>query len=233
MDRLDSSANSMIQGQQAGQTWSSFENLGNGIFVYRDVLPKSLDIINRLESNLATDNERYSWQPAYVGYMQTMPDYRDCVDFKFKKTDIQDDPSQESLNLQALWQDCYDRQKPAVDHYRRFFNIGDLRYWEAMNFIKYNKGQHFQYHHDHGFSYNCTVSLVAYVNDDYEEGGLHFQLQDLLVKPKAGDLYIFPSNYMYSHRAMPVKSGTKYSIVTMLDYSAKFHTPEIYRETGD
>ena len=102
-----------------------------------------------------------------------------------------------------------------------------------MNFIKYNEGQHFQYHHDHGFSYNCTVSLVAYPNDDYVDGGLHFQHQDLLVKPRAGDLYIFPSTYMYSHRAMPVTSGTKYSIVTMLDYSAKFHGPEMFLETGN
>ena len=43
-----------------------------------------------------------------------------------------------------------------------------------------------------------------------------------------GDLFIFPSNFMYPHRAMPVHSGTKYSIVTMLDYNKKFHTPEMY-----
>jgi prolyl 4-hydroxylase len=104
----------------------------------------------------------------------------------------------------------------------------DLRYWEAFNFIKYGPGQHFQEHHDHGFSYNCTVSLVAYVNDDYEGGELYFRLQDLKIKPQAGDLYIFPSNFMYPHKAMPVHSGTKYSIVTMLDYNKKFHTPEMY-----
>lgn len=214
-------------------TWSSFEDLGSGIFVYRNVLPQELEIIKRLEDNLDKGNPRYRWMEAFVGYNQSMPEYRDCVDFKFKKADIVQDPSQESLNLQALWQDCYDRQKPAVNHYQKMFNIGELRYWEAMNFIKYNKGQHFQYHHDHGFSYNCTVSLVAYPNDDYTGGELSFAHQGLVVTPKAGDLYIFPSNYMYSHRAMPVHSGTKYSIVTMLDYSAKYHTPDLYRETGD
>jgi hypothetical protein len=62
---------------------------------------------------------------------------------------------------------------------------------------------------------------------------LSFRLQNLEVKPKAGDLYIFPSTYMYPHRAMPVESGIKYSVVTMLDYSAKYHTPEMYQETGD
>jgi Rps23 Pro-64 3,4-dihydroxylase Tpa1-like proline 4-hydroxylase len=157
-----------------------------------------------------------------------MPQYRDCNDFKFKKTDIEHDKSEISLNLQALWQDVYDAQSPAVEDYCRDYNIHKLKYWEAFNFIKYGPGQHFQEHHDHGFSYKCTVSLVAYVNDDYEGGELYFRLQNLNIKPQAGDLYIFPSNFMYPHRAMPVHSGTKYSIVTMLDYSKKFHTPEMY-----
>ncbi len=38
------------------QTWSLKEDMGNGIWVYRDVLPKDLDIINRLESILGASN---------------------------------------------------------------------------------------------------------------------------------------------------------------------------------
>jgi hypothetical protein len=212
------------------QTWSSKESLGNGIFVYRDVIKKEIDVIDRLENILSPVNSgaKYAWQPAYVGYQELMPDYRDCVDFKFKKTDIQFDKSEESLKLQKLWQDVFDAQSPAVNDYRKEHNLMDLKYWEAFNFIKYGPGQHFMEHHDHGYSYNCTVSLVAYVNDDYEGGELYFRLQNLNIKPKAGDLYIFPSNYMYPHQAKPVTSGTKYSIVTMLDYSGKFHSQEMY-----
>ena len=218
-------------------TWTNKENLGNGISVYRDVIKQDLDIINRLENilgepapwgELSADGKIYHWLPAYVGYKQLMPEYRDCYDFKFKKTDIENDPSEASILLQKLWQDVYDVQAPAVEDYRRDYNIMPLKYWESFNFIKYGPGQHFKEHHDHGFSYNCTVSLVAYVNDDYDGGELYFRLQDLKIKPKAGDLYIFPSNFMYPHQAMPVHSGTKYSIVTMLDYSKKYHTPDMY-----
>lgn len=67
------------------QTWSSAEDLGSGIWVYRDVLTKDLDIINRLESNLDGKVPGWTWQPAYVGYQERMPEYRECVDFKFKK----------------------------------------------------------------------------------------------------------------------------------------------------
>jgi hypothetical protein len=212
------------------QTWTEKIDLGNGITCYRGVIKKEIDVINRIESNLKPvgDTTGYSWQPAYVGYQQLMPDYRDCVDFKFKKSDIELDKSEVSMNLQSLWQDLYDVKLPAVEDYSRDYNINGLKYWEAFNFIKYGPGQHFQEHHDHGFSYNCTVSLVAYPNDDYEGGELFFRLQGLNLKAKAGDLYIFPSNIIYPHKAMPVVSGTKYSIVTMLDYNKKYHTPEMY-----
>ena len=202
------------------------------IAVYRNVLNKDLDIINRLEG-LLSQSKYYNWQEALVGYRQRMPEYRDCVDFKYKKTDLKNDPGEVSLGLQQLWQDIYDVKSQAVIDYSHHFRLGELKYWESFNFIKYGPGQHFQEHHDHGFSYNCVVSLVGYVNDDYEGGELYFRLQDLNIKPKAGDLYIFPSNYMYPHRAMPVTNGTKYSIVTMLDYSSKFHNPKFYEETGD
>jgi hypothetical protein len=207
------------------QTWIEKLDLGNGIKCYQGVIKKEFDVINRIESNLKPvgDNTGYSWQPAYVGYRQLMPEYRDCVDFKFKKTDIENDKSDISLNLQSLWQDIYDSTFPAVENYRQEYNIMPLK-----NFVKYGPGQHFKEHHDHGFSYNCTVSLVGYINDDYEGGELFFRLQDLKIKPQAGDLYIFPSNFMYPHQAMPVTSGTKYSIVTMLDYSKKYHTPDMY-----
>ena len=217
------------------QTWTEKQDLGNGIWVYKGLIKKEIDVIGRIEANLKPvgDTSGYAWQPAYVGYQQLMPEYRDCNDFKFKKTDIENDKSNISLNLQSLWQDLYDVKLPAVEDYSKMYNINNLKYWEAFNFIKYGPGQHFMEHHDHGFSYNCTLSLVAYPNDDYEGGELFFRLQNLKIKADAGDLFIFPSNFMYPHQAMPVTSGTKYSIVTMLDYSKKFHTPEMYNAKAD
>jgi hypothetical protein len=220
------------------QTWTDKQDLGNGIFCYKGVIKKEIDVVNRLENvlgsvsnygELSEEGKRYHWHPAYVGYQQLMPDYRDCVDFKFKKSDIALDTSEDSIKLQSLWQDLYDVKLPVVEDYSRMHNINNLQYWEAFNFIKYGPGQHFMEHHDHGFSYNCTVSLVAYPNDDYEGGELFFRLQNLKIKPDAGDLFVFPSNFMYPHQAMPVHSGIKHSIVTMLDYNKKYHTPEMYQ----
>jgi hypothetical protein len=217
------------------QTWTSAREVvpGSGIWVYEDVIQESMDVINRLEEVLLDPKNRYGYQDALVGYGVKMPEYRDCFDFKYKKTDIQHDKSEAGQKLVKLWEDTHHRQLQAVKHYTRNYNIGELRYWEATNYVKYGPGQHFQEHHDHGYSYNCVVSLVAFPNDNYEGGELAFSIQGVTIKPKAGDLYIFPSNYMYPHRAMPVTSGTKYSMVTMLDFSDKFHKPGFEVETGN
>lgn len=215
------------------QTWSNITDLGSGILVYHNVLGQELNIIDRLEEVVSDPENQYNYSEAMVGYGMKMPEYRDCFDIKFKKTDIEDDTSEASLKLQSLWDDTHFHKLQAVKDYTKKFNVGELRYWEALNFVKYGPGQHFQEHTDHGFSYNCVVSMVGYVNDDYDGGELYFRMQNVKVKPQAGDLFIFPSNFMYAHQAMPVNSGTKYSIVTMLDYSSKFHNPEFYSETGD
>jgi hypothetical protein len=217
------------------KTWSSAEEVvpGSGIWVYRDVLPKDMNIIDRLESVLLDEDNQYTYQEAMVGYAMRMPEYRDCVDFKYKKSDIIQDTSRAGLTLHQLADETVFRQMQAVKDYTRRYNIGELRYWEATNYIRYGEGQHFQEHHDHGYSYNCVVSLVSFPNDDYEGGELYFRLQNATIKAKAGETYIFPSNFMYPHRAMPVKSGVKYSMVTMLDYSEKFHSQQFYAETGN
>jgi len=202
------------------------------VLIYHDALPKDLNIIDRLEEVVSDQANQYNYSEAMVGYGMKMPEYRDCFDLKFKKTDIENDQSEASLKLQSLWTDVHFRKLQAVKDYTKRYNVGELRYWEALNFVKYGPGQHFQEHTDHGFSYNCVVSMVGYVNDDYEGGEIAFRMQGINVKPKAGDLFVFPSNFMYPHRAMPVHSGTKYSIVTMLDYSEKFHDPKFYNEYG-
>jgi hypothetical protein len=214
------------------------EYLATGIVVYRDVFTKDKQYIERLENTLGSEsNTRYSWKPGYTGYGAKNLSYRDCVDFKLKYNEDQslsahmDNVSKEKQDdtdkdLIRIWEDAYYAQLPAVDDYRNMFSLAPLKYWESFNFIRYGAGQHFQVHSDHGYSYTCVLSLVGYLNDDYEGGELFFDKLNLKIKPKAGDLYLFPSSYVYSHAAMPVTSGVKYSIVTMLDYLETAHTPE-------
>ena len=184
-----------------------------GIWKFENVFDKSFDVINKIEK--AVSKGECSWAKAQVGLEETDIEYRDCYDFKL--SDLGKD--------HKIYKHVYESQKPYVDEYCDYYQI-KMGFWEWTNVVKYGPGQYFKEHADHGWSYISTVSLVSYPNDDYLGGELAFPKLKIFEKPKAGDLYIFPSTYLFSHVAMPVRSGTKYSFVTMLDYNDDTHTVE-------
>ena len=207
------------------ETWSSKEQLFPGLWVYRNVIKKELNLSQRLEEELSLSS-LHSWQKARVGTNKKKLDYRDCFDFKIRKYNFADNDEYSSLDL--IWQDIYDVKSPALTDYCNMYNI-EMNYWEQFNFIKYGPGNYFKEHSDHGFSYVATVSMVGYVNEDYVGGELVFPKIGIQVKPKSGDLYIFPSTYLFSHAAMPISEGIKYSIVTMTDYNDNCHGEDFGR----
>ncbi|TNC81713.1 MAG: hypothetical protein C9356_07590 [Oleiphilus sp.] len=57
-------------------------------------------------------------------------------------------------------------------------------------------------------------SMLIYLNDDYEGGGLNFKGLNFFYQPKAGDLVLFPSGHVFSHESLPITQGVKYALVT-------------------
>ena len=193
-----------------------------GIMVYRNVLPESLRLVERLEETIGNSTTApYKWMEALVGHSEKKPDYRDCVDCKISEPLARSAPAEFSEIL-SIWQDTTERLLPCLGHYEQMYNI-KMEFMEAINYIRYGVGQHFQTHSDHGFSYTCTVSSVMYLNDNYEGGELYFPHFQLRFKPEIGDVVLFPSTFIYSHAALEVTKGTKYSAVTMFDYNDKNH----------
>lgn len=201
------------------------ENLGLGLHVYHDTfsLEDSKRYIDTLESNLSGD-KKYKWSEAKVTNSDApIKKARDCVDFKYKQENLgpRDETNAELLDLH---EEIYQKLKLCIDDYARYWGI-NVVYYEAFNFVKYEgQGSHFNIHADHGPAYNCTVSAVIYINDDYEGGDLKFpRLDNLVYKPKAGDIAVFPSNYIYEHASLPMESGTKYCVVIMTDINELGH----------
>jgi len=58
------------------------------------------------------------------------------------------------------------------------------------------------------------LTLLGFLNDDFEGGDLH--ICDKKYPTKAGQLYIFPSNFMYPHWVSTITSGERYSFVSWL-----------------
>jgi hypothetical protein len=203
----------------------SVENLGLGLNVYHNTfsLEDSKRYINILESNLS-NGSKYKWSEAQVTN-STVPikKARDAVDFKYKQENLgpRDEHNAELIDLH---QEIYEKLKYCIDDYAKYWGI-NVVYYEAFNFVKYEgAGTHFNIHADHGPAYNCTVSAVIYINDDYEGGDLKFpRLDNLVYKPRVGDIAVFPSNYIYEHASLPMESGTKYCVVIMTDINELGH----------
>jgi predicted 2-oxoglutarate/Fe(II)-dependent dioxygenase YbiX len=57
------------------------------------------------------------------------------------------------------------------------------------------------------------LSMVFYLNDDFEGGDFIFPDLKIKVRPEPGMLICFPSNRYYKHGVEPVTKGKRYSIV--------------------
>lgn len=86
---------------------------------------------------------------------------------------------------------------------------------EYLQLLHYSTGEGFyKPHADSGPGAQRIFSALLYLNDVEEGGETYFEKFDVKIKPKAGRLALFPSNYVYGHEARPPKSNDKFVIVT-------------------
>lgn len=194
-----------------------------GIKIYRNALPESMNIPDRLEEVLNSGKSSlFKWSTAMVGDNETKTDYRDCVDFKIKRDSLT--PGNElSDKIISVHDQITEKLQECLKDYVSAYNVNTLGYMEAINFVRYGEGQHFKTHPDSGPSYSCDVSTVMYLNSNYEGGQLLFPHFNYTYVPQYGDIVLFPSSYLFAHAALPVISGIKYSAVTMFSYNDRNH----------
>jgi hypothetical protein len=88
---------------------------------------------------------------------------------------------------------------------------------EAIQILEYSSNQEYKFHHDvsndpNSKEYHRQISVVLYLNDDFEGGGTEFPHNTY--KPKPGYGLIFPSNWCFPHSGQKVLSGKKRVAVT-------------------
>lgn len=119
--------------------------------------------------------------------------------------------------LRKINNQCYEVVASAVQSYKNIFKIEEeIKDDEIYALLRYSVGERYDQHYDGGTESSRSISVLIYLNDDYDGGEIEFPYFNLKIKPKAGTLILFPSNYAYSHIAHPVISGTKYVIITFL-----------------
>jgi predicted 2-oxoglutarate/Fe(II)-dependent dioxygenase YbiX len=121
--------------------------------------------------------------------------------------------SVESDTDQDIQKINYILKKAIVDSsedYSKYYsiNIGSLM---PLSISKYSTGKSMGPHvDDYNNGDDPNISVVLYLNDNYEGGEINFPNQDITIKPEAGSIVIFPSVEPYYHQSLPVISGIKY-----------------------
>jgi len=91
-----------------------------------------------------------------------------------------------------------------------------LREIEKPQFLAYRAGDFFVRHadRDRGGANRRAVSVIVFVNDDYEGGGLKFIGDDvaITITPTAGQLIAFRSDAL--HEVEPVTNGLRFTVVS-------------------
>jgi predicted 2-oxoglutarate/Fe(II)-dependent dioxygenase YbiX len=88
--------------------------------------------------------------------------------------------------------------------------------------LKYGEGGHYVPHVDHGHDVPRTLSIIYFLNNDYEGGDLRFHNPDKnsevykTVTSAPGRVIIWPSNFLYPHSVTPVTKGKRFVLVSWL-----------------
>jgi len=85
----------------------------------------------------------------------------------------------------------------------------------GYDFLKYETGGFYIQHLDDDTDTTRRISMTLFLNEEYEGGEFQF-FGDYKVNGKTGSAIVFPSNFCYPHEVLPIKSGTRYSIVTWI-----------------
>ncbi|MEO1131537.1 MAG: 2OG-Fe(II) oxygenase [Cyanobacteria bacterium J06639_1] len=98
---------------------------------------------------------------------------------------------------------------------------------EACSILRYREGEFYKRHVDNLLLSSRQeevqrgvptrdVSIVGYLNQDFEGGETYFDRQNLKVKPQTGSVLVFPAFYTYPHQSLSVTRGIKFSFATWL-----------------
>ena len=187
------------------------EVVGGCIAIYRDVWDsphKTIETIERITSDL---NSPINFKEAET--LKNSENNNVRTNYSFNLTEA----AKTNEEFRLLNNRYLDLLFSATQSYTNTFINNDPFYFvEGFSILKYQTGQEYKAHFDGSTSTHRSISPILYLNDEYTGGELDFVFHNIKIKPSPGMLAIFPSNYAYSHIAHPVKTGTKYAIVTWL-----------------
>lgn len=184
------------------------------INIYESVWPNGAQTIERVEQECANAHSGIRWERAPTiggGVHQTQRTNR-MLPVSYL-ADVENNALMQNLHNQFNM-----LLLAATTGYSSRYGVedGQQLVQEDYSLLRYTGGQQYHAHHDGVPSNGRVISAICYLNDNYAGGELEFTNFDIKIKPQAGMLILFPSNFAYQHIAHPVTDGSKYALVTWI-----------------
>ena len=195
------------------------EEIAPGIVVYSNVIPNSETLYTDIEEGIVSAG--LSWNEAGVKEStdatinkKTRDTSTFGVQYAGQIKDITATSAGEVFNL-SLNNIFFEHFSLIEKDYLDSYGI-TCDWHDSYGILKYGEGQFFSNHIDDHKDYHRRVSTVYYMNDNYKGGEINFPRFEITFKPKANQMIVFPSNYVYNHSVSPVIEGNRYAVVSWL-----------------
>ena len=196
------------------------EEIAPGIVVYSDVIPDSENLYKDIEEGMTSANIQWLGAKVKSGTdddeLNTMSRDTQTVGVPYyggiKEVSASDINAAFYTTLNNIFFEHFD---PIEKDYMADYGIFST-WHDTYGILKYGKGQKFTNHIDDHPDYHRRMSFVYYMNDNYTGGEINFPRFNLTIKPKANQMIVFPSTYVYNHSVSPVIEGERYAVVGWL-----------------
>lgn len=181
--------------------------LENNIFYFTNLIEDTISFISKIEST-EDDNVISKWQPWHSSNSNTKyGEYKEIVPGFLNQS--------KNIDSAIIVNEITKSISNCITEYIKETKAEPGFLPSIVNVRKYDTEAYMGPHIDTEDERDKTkpsISLVFYLNDDYEGGQIEFPNQGISLKPEAGSIVIFPSISPYYHDPKPVTKGTKYMI---------------------
>lgn len=183
------------------------ENLNDYIKIYENNIPDELS-----ERIVNTYKDTNLWNHLTIGKGEINLNIRLVEGIGISEYNIKNE-SEERIKIDN---EIFNILSKAINEYINEFPLCFVLRDCGYQLLRYEQGYFYRLHVDklREKEPDRILSCIISLNEDYEGGEIAFFNRKKIIKLKKGSILVFPSNFQYPHEILPIKSGTRYSIIT-------------------
>lgn len=183
-----------------------FEEITDEVLLVKNILSKQETDFIWSKINEASQAD---WE---VEYLSNLPKF--CME-KFGRDDVENLVAEGKFEITQNWADKnlnisgYSEYYPMYEKFNNLVVQSDpnLHLSGFATIQRMQPGVELKSHTDQRTDPSIQYATILYLNDDYNEGELFFKNLNLELRPKPGEMLVFPGNEKYEHGVKHVAEG--------------------------